>query len=334
MKLASLAAGRDGRLVVVSRRLERAATAEAIAPTLQIALDQWDTLEPELAALSRALDSGRVEGFPFDAADCASPLPRAFQWADGSAYASHVELLRRSRGKPLPDWFAREPLLYQGGSDGFNGPRDPIRADEAWGVDFEAEIAIVTDDVPLGIGPGAAARHIKLYMLANDVSLRRLIPGELEKGFGFFVGKPATTFSPVAVTPDELAGSLVAYTLRHPLEIDLNGTPFGRARPDVDWSFTFPDLIAHAARTRTLSAGTVIGGGTVSNRHGDSPGLPIAEGGAGYSCIAELRAVEKLRHGHPRTRFLRYGDRVRIDMHTDDGATIFGAIDQVLEPVL
>jgi len=334
MKLASLAEGRDGRLVVVSRDLERAACADTLAPTLQHALDRWETVAPELEALANALAADRVASFRFDPAACASPLPRAYQWADGSAYSSHVELLRRLRGEPLPDWFTQEPLLYQGGSDGFNGPCTAIRADEAWGVDFEAEIAIVTDDVPMGTDPSAAAGHIRLYMLVNDVSLRRLIPAELAKGFGFYVGKPASTFSPVAVTADELAASLDAHTLRHALEVDLNDVPFGRTRPDVGQAFTFPELIAHAARTRALGAGTIIGGGTVSNRHDDGPGTPIAEGGAGYSCIAELRAVEQLRFGRALTPFLRYGDRVRIDMHGEDGATIFGAIDQTLEPVL
>lgn len=332
MKLASLESGRDGRLIVVSRDLARATEAASVAPTLQSALDRWSEAEVRLRALADALEHDRVPSFELDQTQCASPLPRAFQWADGSAYVNHVELLRRSRGEPLPESFWRDPLIYQGGSDGFNSPHGPIRADADWGVDFEAELAVVTGDVPAGVGRDDARRHIELYMIVNDVSLRRLIPPELDKGFGFFVGKPATTFGPVAVTPDEIGEHLVDDTISLPLRVDLNGKPFGRARPDVDQVFTFPDLIAHAARTRSLGAGSIVGGGTISNKLADGPGLPITEGGAGYSCIAELRAVEKIRHGQARTDFMQYGDRVRIQMLTDAGSSIFGAIDQTLEP--
>jgi fumarylacetoacetate (FAA) hydrolase len=329
VKLASLNEGRDGRLVVVDRALARATEASHVAATLQGALDRWHDCEPVLRALAEALETRTVDSFPFEEAACASPLPRAYQWIDGSAYVNHVELLRRSRGGALPESFWREPLVYQGGSDGFNPPRAPIRAvDEAHGVDFEAEIAVVTDDVPMGVTRDAAAGHVKLLMLVNDVSLRRLIPPELEKGFGFLVGKPATTFSPVAVTPDELGTHLRDGGIDLPLCVDFNGTAFGRARPDVDCVFTFADLIAHAASTRDLGAGTIVGGGTVSNRRDGTAGLPVAEGGAGYSCIAEQRAVETLRTGSAKTPFMRFGDRVRIEMRGTDGRSIFGAIDQ------
>jgi fumarylacetoacetate (FAA) hydrolase len=331
VKLASLKSGRDGRLLVVNRELSRAVHASTIVPTLQSALDRWEKTEPRLRELAAELESGRVETIPFEESACAAPLPRAYQWIDGSAYVNHVELLRRSRGEPLPETFWKEPLIYQGGSDDLAAPRDPIRvhADDV-GVDFEAEIAIITDDVAAGTKAGAAARHIKLYMLVNDVSLRRIIPPELSKGFGFFVGKPATTFSPVAVTPDELGEELVGDAIRLPLLVDVNDEPFGRARPDVDRVFSFAELIAFAAQTRNLSAGTIVGGGTVSNKLAGGPGLPISEGGAGYSCIAELRAVEQIRGGATRTKFLHYGDRVRIEMRDRNGASVFGRIEQTV----
>jgi fumarylacetoacetate (FAA) hydrolase len=329
VKLASLKSGRDGKLIVVSRDLTRAAHAAAIAPTLQAAIDDWDRTEALLGELFIELESDRIAYFPLDQNACAAPLPRAYQWADGSAYVNHVELLRQSRNETLPDSFWRDPLLYQGGSDGFLGARDPIRhSNEDWGVDFEAEIAVITSDVPAGTTTEAARDHIKLYMLVNDVSLRRLIPPELSKGFGFYVGKPATSFSPVVVTPDELGTGLVADKIRYPICVDLNSKAFGRARPDVDQIFTFPDLIAHAAQTRSLGAGTIMGGGTVSNKLDGDHGLPIAEGGAGYSCIAEIRAVETIRFGQARTPFMRNGDRVAIEMFDDDGFSVFGRIDQ------
>jgi fumarylacetoacetate (FAA) hydrolase len=333
VKLASLKSGRDGRLILVNRELTLAVHAGAIAPTLQAALDRWTEAEPLLRELAAELEAGRRNAMPFDERLCCAPLPRAYQWIDGSAYVNHVELLRRSRGAALPESFWREPLLYQGGSDELCAPRDPIRvrSDEV-GVDFEAEIAVVTDDVPVGTTAERAPKHIRLYMLANDVSLRRLIPAELAKGFGFFVGKPATAFSPVAVTPDEFGASLDDDAIALPLRVFLNGKPFGNARPDVDRVFSFADLIAFAAQTRTLAAGTIIGGGTVSNKLDGGPGLPVAEGGAGYSCIAEQRAVEKIRHAEARTPFLRYGDRVRIEMTGTDGVSIFGAIEQTVAP--
>jgi fumarylacetoacetate (FAA) hydrolase len=333
VKLASLKSGRDGRLVVVDRALARAADAGEIAPTLQAALDRWDEAEPKLRALAAELEAGRASGFPFVESACAAPLPRAYQWIDGSAYVNHVELLRQSRGEKLPASFWTEPLLYQGGSDDLSGPRDPIRvpSDDA-GVDFEAEVAVVTDDVPLGTRTADAAAHITLYVLANDVSLRRLIPPELAKGFGFFVGKPATSFAPVAVTPDEIGSSLRGDAIALPLCVDVNDAPFGRARPEVDRIFSFADLIAFATQTRNLRAGTIVGGGTVSNKRDGGPGLPIAEGGVGYSCIAEQRAVEKIRLGAARTEFLRYGDRVRIEMLGPDGISVFGRIEQVVAP--
>jgi fumarylacetoacetate (FAA) hydrolase len=331
VKLASLKSGRDGRLLVVNRELSRAAHASAIAPTLQSALDRWEKTEPQLRLLAAELESGRIATIPFDEGDCAAPLPRAYQWIDGSAYVNHVELLRRSRGERLPETFWTEPLIYQGGSDDLTAPRDPIRvhADDV-GVDFEAEIAIITDDVSAGTTAAAASRHITLYMLVNDVSLRRIIPPELAKGFGFFVGKPATAFSPVAITPDELGEDLVGDAIRLPLLVDVNGEPFGRARPDVDRVFSFAELIAYAAQTRNLSAGTIVGGGTVSNKLDGGPGLAVSEGGSGYSCIAEQRAVEQIRDGAARTKFLRYGDRVRIEMRDRDGASVFGRIEQTV----
>lgn len=328
MKLASLAGGRDGRLVVVSRDLTRMLPATAVAATLQAALDAWDTAAPRLAALAAALETGAGERF--DPTACASPLPRAYQWADGSAYVNHVALVRRARGAELPPSFWTDPLMYQGGSDGFLGPCEdiPLR-DAAWGLDFEAEIAVVTGDVPMGADAATAARAIRLLMLVNDVSLRGLIPDELAKGFGFFQSKPASAFSPVAVTPDELGDAWHGGRLHGALEVSLNESPFGRADAGVDMTFGFPQLIAHAARTRALAAGTIIGSGTVSNRDTDGgPGRPVAEGGLGYSCIAEQRTVETLRDGKPRTPFMQVGDRVRISMRDAGGRDIFGAIDQ------
>jgi len=329
MKLASLNSGRDGQLIVVNRELTRAAHAAAVAPTLQAAIDRWAETEGPLRELAAELEADRIPSFAFDEGACAAPLPRAYQWADGSAYVNHVDLLRRSRGQNLPESFWRDPLIYQGGSDTFLGPHEPIRhASAGWGVDFEAEIAVITDDVPAGTPADAAAALIKLYMLVNDVSLRRLIPPELQKGFGFYVGKPATSFSPVAATADEFRDGLSDDSIRYPIRVDLNAEPFGRARPDVDQVFTFTDLIAHAAQTRPLGAGTIIGGGTVSNKLDGGHGLPVNEGGAGYSCIAEIRAVETIRFGKPQTSFMQDGDRLTIEMLDDAGHSIFGRIDQ------
>ncbi|MEL7029321.1 MAG: fumarylacetoacetate hydrolase family protein, partial [Pseudomonadota bacterium] len=265
---------------------------------------------------------------------CASPLPRAYQWADGSAYVNHVELVRKARGAEMPASFWTDPLMYQGGSDTFLGPREDIPlADESWGCDMEGEVAVITDDVPAGVSPEAAAGRIRLVMLVNDVSLRGLIPGELAKGFGFFQSKPSSAFSPVAVTPDELGEAWRGGKLCLPLAVDLNGAPFGRAEAGEDMTFDFPRLIAHAAKTRPLCAGTIVGSGTVSNKLDGGPGKPVAEGGAGYSCIAEIRMIETIEHGEPKTPFLRDGDRVAIEMLDADGRSIFGRIDQTVRAV-
>jgi fumarylacetoacetate (FAA) hydrolase len=320
MKLGTLKDGsRDGKLVVVSRDLTRATEAFKIASTLQRALDDWERVAPKLADLAEQLEHGSVPSFRFHEHECASPLPRAYQWADGSAYVNHVELVRKARGALMPESFWTDPLMYQGGSDSFLGPRDPITlADEAWGIDMEGEVAVVTGDVPMGVSPGDARAHIRLVMLVNDVSLRGLIPAELAKGFGFFQSKPSSTFSPVAVTPDELGDAWDGAKLRLPLHVDLNGKPFGRVEAGEDMTFDFGQLIAHAAKTRPLCAGSIIGSGTVSNKHG----------ARGYSCIAELRMVETIRDGEPKTPFLSFGDEVRIEMMDAHGHSIFGAIEQ------
>jgi fumarylacetoacetate (FAA) hydrolase len=332
MKLASLKHGRDGRLVVVSRDLTRATDAFPVVATLQQALDDWARVSPRLADLAEQLDHGSVPSFRFHEQDCMSPLPRAFQWADGSAYVNHVALVRQARGVEMPPSFWTDPLMYQGGSDSFLGPRDPIvLPDEAHGIDFEGEVAVITDDVPMGVTPQAARGLIRLVMLCNDVSLRNLIPAELAKGFGFFQSKPASSFSPVAVTPDELGPAWSEGRLSLPLVAWLNGEPFGRPNAGVDMTFDFGTLIAHAARTRPLVAGTIIGSGTVSNRDADGgPGRPVAEGGLGYACIAEQRTVETLREGSPKTPFMRFGDTVRLEMKDARGHSIFGAIDQIV----
>ena len=300
---------------------------------MQAALDDWQSTAPRLAEESEQLENGSVaDGFPFDETACASPLPRAYQWADGSAYVNHVELVRKARGAEMPPSFWTDPLMYQGGSDSFLGPRDPIRmADESWGIDLEAEVAVVTGDVPMGAGAAIAGGAIRLLMLVNDVSLRGLIPAELAKGFGFFHAKPSSAFSPVAVTPDELGGAWDGARLHRRLLVALNRQPFGRADAGTDMTFDFPTLIAHAAKTRPLCAGTIIGSGTVSNKLDGGPGRPVSAGGAGYSCIAEQRMIETIEQGEPRTPFLHFGDRVRIEMLDDDGQSIFGAIDQQVE---
>jgi len=329
MKLASLKNGRDGQLYVVSKDLARCASAESVAPTLQAALDNWENLQPSLQALAEQLEAGG--GQAFDQSSCASPLPRAYQWADGSAYVNHVELVRKARGAEMPSTFWTDPLMYQGGSDSFIGPRDDIpMADEAWGIDFEAEVTVVTDDVPMGVSAQDAVQHIKLIMLVNDVSLRGLIPAELAKGFGFFQSKPSSAFSPVAITPDELGDRWRDAKVHLPLHSALNGEAFGKPEAGVDMTFDFGQLVAHAAKTRPLGAGAIIGSGTVSNKLSDGPGKPIAEGGVGYSCIAELRTIETINDGKPTTPFMRFGDRIRIEMNDEHGASIFGAIDQVI----
>ena len=335
MKLATLRDGtRDGRLLVVSRDLASCAPAPASARTLQGALDDWDAVLPQLQALSDEINGGKIAGtMEFNPRDCCSPLPRAYQWADGSAYVNHVELVRKARGAEMPKEFWTDPLMYQGGSDSFLGPLDPIRiADEAWGIDLEAEVAVVTGDVPMGAPAGRAGAAIRLLMLVNDVSLRNLIPAELAKGFGFFQSKPSTAFSPVAVTPDELGAAWDGARLHLPLVSHVNGQKLGEPNAGVDMTFDFPALVAHAAKTRPLVAGSIIGSGTVSNRGADGgPGRPVAEGGVGYSCLAEVRSVETLRNGKPATPFLKFGDRVRIEMFDAGGRSIFGAIDQAVE---
>ncbi len=332
MKLASLKGGRDGRLVVVSKDLAWCADASAIAPTLQAALDDWDVAAPKLEALATDLAHEAIPMMRFHEREAHSPLPRAYQWADGSAYVNHVELVRKARGAELPESFWTDPLMYQGGSDSFVGPRDPIvLADESWGCDLEAEVVVVTGDVPQGLSPEDARAHIRLVGIVNDVSLRNLIPAELAKGFGFLQSKPASAFSPVFVTPDELGAAWDGGKLLGTLKVDLNGQPFGRAETHVDMTFDFGVLIAHLAKTRDLEAGSIIGSGTVSNRDaGGGPGKPIANGGLGYSCLAEVRMVETILSGNPETPFLKYGDTVRIWVDDSTGHSIFGAIEQTV----
>jgi len=329
MKLASLRGERDGRLVVVSHDLAWCADAGHIVPTLQQALDNWPRYEPALRALSRDLDHEVIPRDRFHEHDAAAPLPRAFQWVDGSAYVNHVALARQARGAEMPDDFWHDPLMYQGGSDDLRGARDAITvADEDWGADFEGEICVVTDDVPQGTSAEDALDHVVLIGLVNDVSLRNLIPGELAKGFGFLQSKPASHFSPVFVTPDELGDAWRDGRVHLPLRIDLNDQPFGRPEAGEDSTFGFGDLIAHLARTRRIGAGTIVGSGTVSNRDADgSPGRPVSQGGRGYSCITEQRMVETIRSGEAETPFLGLGDRVRIEMRDASGRSIFGAIE-------
>jgi len=320
MKLASLKHGRDGRLAVVSRDLSRFVAAPHIAATLQAALDDWTHAAPRLMRVYDLMNEGPVEGEkPFHPSQCASPLPRAYQWADGSAYVTHVELVRKARGAEMPPSFWTDPLMYQGGADGFIGPCDPIvAADEAWGIDFEGEVAVITDDVPMGVSAGAAEKHIKLLMLVNDVSLRNLIPAELAKNFGFFQSKPASAFSPVAVTPDELGQAWSGAKVHLPLHVWFNGRRFGAPNAGDDMTFSFAELIAHAAKTRILGAGTIVGSGTVSNK----------DRSRGSACIAERRTLEQLEQGAPKTPFMNFGDRVKIEMLDRDGRSLFGAIDQ------
>jgi len=320
MKLASLKGSRDGSLVVVSRDLSRCVPVPHIAHTLQSVMDDWTHTAPRLARVYDLINEGPVAGEkPFDPRECASPLSRAYQWADGSAYVTHVELVRKARGADMPPSFWTDPLMYQGGSDSFLGPCDPIpAADESWGIDLEGEVAVITDDVPMGIDAAHAEKHIKLLMLVNDVSLRNLIPAELGKGFGFFQSKPASAFSPVAVTPDELGEAWSDGKAHLPLHVWLNGAKFGAPNAGEDMTFSFPQLIAHAAKTRDLAAGSIIGSGTVSNK----------DRARGSACIAEVRSLETIEHGAPRTPFLKFGDRVKIEMLDGDGRSIFGAIDQ------
>jgi fumarylacetoacetate (FAA) hydrolase len=335
MKLASLTGGRDGSLVVVTPDLAWYADATTVVPTLQGALDDWDRYESQLRALAENLEHGSVPRERFHEREALAPLPRAYQWADGSAYVNHVELVRKARGAELPDSFWHDPLMYQGGSDDLRGARSPIMlGDEAWGCDMEAEVCVVTGDVAQGATREEGLAAVRLVGIVNDVSLRNLIPGELAKGFGFVQSKPATTFSPVFVTPDELGAGWSDGKLSGVLMVDLNGQPFGRANAGEEMTFDFGTLIAHLAKTRNIGAGSIIGSGTVSNRDADgSPGRPVSEGGRGYSCIAEQRMVETIQTGEAKTPFMRYGDMVRIDMRDAAGHSIFGAIEQEVVPL-
>ena len=335
MKLASLKHGRDGRLVVVSQDLNWFTDAFLIAPTLQAALDDWDRCGPRLEALAESLEHEAVPRGRFHERDAASPLPRAYQWADGSAYVNHVELVRKARGADMPESFWTDPLMYQGGSDSFLSPRDPIPlADEAWGCDLEAEIVVVVGDVPQGATREQALDAIRLVGLVNDVSLRNLIPAELAKGFGFVQSKPASALSPVLVTPEALGDRWKDGKLHGALNVQLNGQDFGKADAGVDMTFDFGTLIAHLAKTRSLGAGTIIGSGTVSNKDADGgPGKPVSEGGLGYSCIAEVRTVETILRGAAETPFLKHGDTVRIEMLDARHHSIFGAIEQTVAPL-
>jgi len=321
MKLATLKNNtRDGQLVVVNRALDKAVVVNDIAATLQAVLDNWDEISPKLEKVFQALNNDEIANtIAFEQAECESPLPRAYQWADGSAYVNHVELVRKARNAEMPETFWTDPLMYQGGSDAFIGPRDNIEViSEEYGIDFESEVAVITDDVPMGATPEQAAKHIKLVMLVNDVSLRNLIPGELAKGFGFFQAKPSSAFSPVAITPDELGDSWDGKKLHLPLTTHLNDELFGQPNCGVDMTFDFPTIVAHAAKTRPLSTGCVIGSGTISNY----------DRSAGSSCLAEVRMLETISDGKPSTSFMSFGDTVRIEMFDNDGVSIFGAIDQ------
>jgi fumarylacetoacetate (FAA) hydrolase len=325
MKLGSLKeGGRDGTLVVVSRDLSRAVKATGIAATLQAALDDWSNAAPRLNALSDELDAGGVDGaFALDMAALASPLPRAYEFVDGSAYLPHVERVRRARGAEVPKSFYTDPLMYQATSAGFLGPRDPVAvSSEEYGIDLEAEVIVVTDDVPMAATPAQASEHIQLVGLVNDVSLRGLIPGELAKGFGFLQSKPRSALSPVLVTPDELGDAWQGDKLHLPMRTWLNGQWFGEAECGVDMQFSFAELVAHVAKTRQLTAGTIVGSGTIANE----------DTGKGASCLAEQRTVETLRDGKPSTPFLKFGDRLKIDITDRDGASIFGSIEQQVVP--
>jgi len=328
MKLATLKDGsRDGQLLVVARDLKTAAIADGIAPTLQRALDDWNFIQPQLEELYNRLNAGRAAySFEFDPKNCMAPLPRAYQWADGSSYVNHVELVRKARNAEMPDSFWHDPLMYQGGSDDFIGPCDDIFAgSEEWGIDFESEIAVVTGDVPMGVKVQHARDHILLLMLVNDVSLRNLIPAELAKGFGFFQSKPASSFSPVAVTPDELGEAWKDGKVNLSVRSSVNGMLVGQPNAGVDMVFSFPQLITHLCKTRNAKAGTIIGSGTVSNK----------DTSKGYSCIAEKRALEMIALGEPVTPYMKFGDSIKIEMLDKNGKSIFGAIDQsVVEPDL
>jgi fumarylacetoacetate (FAA) hydrolase len=323
---------RDGKLMLVSRDLTKAIEVADVAITMQQALDNWQSIQPILQTRYEALNEGSLGAENFDEALCESPLPRAFQWADGSAYVNHVELVRKARGAEIPASFWTDPLMYQGGSDDFIGPRDDVLLpSDEWGIDFEGEVAVITDDVPMGVSAENAGQHIKLLMLVNDVSLRGLIPGELAKGFGFFQSKPSSVFSPVAVTPDELENAWSGNKVHLRLVSHYNHALFGKPQAGEDMTFDFSQLVAHAAKSRKLGAGAIIGSGTVSNKQGTEHGSSIAEGGVGYSCIAEVRMIETIRDGQPSTPFMSFDDSIRIEMFDGNGLSIFGAIDQVIK---
>ncbi|WP_288989005.1 fumarylacetoacetate hydrolase family protein [uncultured Cobetia sp.] len=332
MKFATYQDGsRDGTLLLVSRDLTRAVKVADVATTLQALLEDWASLAPGLEQRYAALNDGTLtDAFALESQALHSPLPRSYQWADGSAYLNHVQLVRQARGAEMPETFWHDPLMYQGGSDSFLAPgADIVCVSEEHGIDFEGEIAVITDDVPMHVSPEQAEDHIRLLMLVNDVSLRGLIPGELAKGFGFFQAKPSSSFSPIAVTPEELGDAWQQGRVHLPLSVHLNGEKFGEPESGPDMIFSFPQLVAHAAKTRPLGAGAIIGSGTVSNPGKDGgPGKPISEGGVGYSCLAEVRMVEKILFDEIRTPFMRFGDRIRIEMFDRDGQSIFGAIDQ------
>lgn len=323
MKLASLKSGRDGRLVVVNKTMNRYVSVTEIAPTLQNALDNWSTCGPSLRKISQALEENQIESETFDPSFCASPLPRAFHWVDGSAYVNHVELVRKARNAEIPDSFWSDPLVYQGGSDTFLAPQEDIKiTDEAWGIDFEAEVAVIVDDVPMGVSEEDAAQHIQLLMLVNDVSLRNLIPGELSKSFGFYQSKPSSSFSPVAVTPDDLGEAWSDGKLHLPLRVTLNEKLIGEPNAGIDMTFNFPRLIGHVAKSRALCAGTIIGSGTVSN----------VDRSSGSCCLAEVRMLEIIADGKPKTEFMKYGDCVSIEMLDSKGQSVFGEIKQQVQP--
>ena len=335
MKFATYKNGeRDGVLMLVSRDLSQTIAVPDIAHTLQHVLDNWSELATPMLARYQQLNDGMLKSEPFREDRCESPLPRAYQWADGSAYVNHVELVRKARGAEMPESFWQDPLMYQGGSDDFIGPRDDvILPSDDWGIDFEGEVAVITDDVPMGCCETVAAERIRLLMLVNDVSLRGLIPGELAKGFGFFQSKPASSFSPVAVTPDELGEAWNLTKVHLPLRSTYNGELFGSPHAGTDMTFNFAQLIAHAAKSRNLKAGAIIGSGTVSNKQGTDHGSAVKDGGVGYSCIAEIRMIETIRDGKPSTPFMQFGDRIRIEMLDGQGHSIFGAIEQQIKPL-
>ena len=334
MKLATYKDGsRDGQLVVVSRDLTTAHYASGIATRLQLVLDDWNFLSPQLEDLSQTLNQGKARhAFPFDPKLCMAPLPRAFQWADGSAYMNHVELVRASRNSEVPANFYEDPLMYQGGSDDFLGPCDPVVCPSTdYGIDFEAEVAVITGDVPMQVTPEQALDSIRLVMIANDVSLRRLIPNELAKNFGFLQGKPATAFSPVAVTLDELGDAWEQGRLHLSMRVDWNGKRVGMCEAGPEMTFHFGQLIAHLCKTRNVRAGCIIGSGTVSNKAVEVDGRK--DWPKGYSCIAEKRAIETILDGKASTDFMQFGDTVRIEMKGRDGQSVFGAIDQTIAPL-